>query len=70
MNTTTQKSLMKAPATPEESSFAFSSALYLMAIANLSLPDCRPLTDWERKDADEFFARSFRDAVNTERSEV
>lgn len=61
---------MKTPAAPEENFFDFSSALYLMAAANLSLLDCRPLADWERKDADEFFARSFRDAVNTERSEV
>ncbi len=34
-------------------------ALPLMALAGALLPESRPLADWERKDADEFFWSQF-----------
>jgi hypothetical protein len=36
------------------------SGLSMIAIAKAALPDSRPLADWERKDADEFFWSQFK----------
>lgn len=70
MNAINPKPAVKAPATPQEGSSDFSSATHLRAFLDWALPDCRPLADWEREDADEFFAANFADAPENERSEV
>lgn len=41
------------------STAAAEPALPLIALANALLPESRPMTDWERKDAEEFFWSQF-----------
>ncbi|MEW6157037.1 MAG: hypothetical protein AB1813_06365 [Verrucomicrobiota bacterium] len=36
-----------------------SDALSWIAFANRAIPDARPMLDWERRDADEFFWSQF-----------
>jgi hypothetical protein len=43
----------------EVSSASAASVLSLMALAESALADSRPLSDWERKDTDEFFWSQF-----------